>query len=70
MALADYAHWNEDAHMMWWLEEGQHPYEPERDDYDSPDAGWDYEVDDDYEDDDLEGDAGPEDLGWDGGLEA
>jgi len=74
MALADYAHWNEDAHMMWWLEEGQHPYEPECDDYDSPDAGWDYEVDDDYEDDDLEGDAGdyvgPEDLGWDGGLEA
>jgi hypothetical protein len=34
VSIADYAHWNEDAAMMWWLEEGQHsqysdPYENE-----------------------------------------
>ena len=38
MARSDYAHWNEDADMMWWLEEGRHEtYEEPRED--DPDAG-------------------------------
>lgn len=24
MPLADYEHWNEDAHWVWWEEEGKH----------------------------------------------
>lgn len=91
MSVADYAHWNEEAELVWWLEEGRHPYEPS-DDYDNPDAGWEDEDEDEPNcikcgsectvwDDYCEkceaanskdaGDyAGPEDLGWDGGLEA
>jgi hypothetical protein len=38
MALADYAHWNEDAEYMWWHEEGKHdgseePCDPDPDRY-------------------------------------
>lgn len=40
MARADYDHWNEEADLVWWLEEGRHPYEPEEPDYDA-DWGWD-----------------------------
>jgi hypothetical protein len=28
MALADYAHWNEEATQVWWQEEGKHIEEP------------------------------------------
>jgi hypothetical protein len=65
MAIADYAHWNEEAELVWWLEEGRHgtyeePYE------DDPDAGWD-----DWEDDEEEVDEPAdadlrEDFGWAG----
>ena len=72
MALNDYAHWNEDAGMMWWLEEGQHETyeEPEYDN--EPYDDFDDDFDDDYDDRDYdESDyVGREDLGWDGGLEA
>lgn len=34
MPLADYAHWNEDATYMWWMEEGRHPTEPSEPDDD------------------------------------
>lgn len=27
MPLADYQHWNEDAHWIWWEEEGKHAEE-------------------------------------------
>jgi len=41
MPLADYSHWNEEAPMIWWEEEGKHQdsSEPEytEDDYDNPD---------------------------------
>jgi hypothetical protein len=70
MSIADYAHLNEDAKMVWWLEEGQHPYEPPYDcanPDDDPDAGWEDEDEDEGEVD--SGYAGLEDLGWDGGLE-
>lgn len=57
MALADYAHWNEDAEYMWWQEEGRHieePPEPDewQDDYDR----WVWEDDDLEEDDEDEED--------------
>jgi len=29
MARADYDHWNEEADIMWWNEEGKHIEEPE-----------------------------------------
>lgn len=29
MSRADYAHWNEEADYMWWMEEGRHQGEPE-----------------------------------------
>lgn len=34
MARSDYAHWNEDADLMWWNEEGRHTgtWEPDVDD--------------------------------------
>lgn len=24
LGIEAYAHWNEDAHLMWWMEEGRH----------------------------------------------
>lgn len=38
MPLAGYAHWNEDAHFMWWHEEGKHEsiYEPPDPEFDEP----------------------------------
>lgn len=24
LGVEAYAHWNEDAHLMWWMEEGRH----------------------------------------------
>jgi hypothetical protein len=36
MPLEDYSHWNEEAPMIWWQEEGKHESEPrEIDDWDS-----------------------------------
>lgn len=32
MARKDYEHWNEEADIIWWLEEGRHESEP-RDDW-------------------------------------
>ena len=40
MARSDYEHWNEEADLVWWMEEGSHEGEP-RDNYDP------------YEDDDF-----------------
>lgn len=31
MARADYEHWNEEADLMWWQEEGRHQDEPNYD---------------------------------------
>jgi hypothetical protein len=49
--VSDYAHWNEQAEEMWYLEnkyDMMHPevFEPDPDDYDYP-----YEVDDDSDSD-------------------
>ena len=44
MALSDYAHHNEDALMVWWEEEGRHPYES--DPYDDYDRACDFLEDD------------------------
>jgi len=49
MGREDYAHWNEEADLVWWLEEGRHgsnvdPY----DEYDTPDGDWeDFDEDED-----------------------
>ena len=46
MARSDYAHWNEEADMMWWMEEGRHAinWEPDIDDfYDELDDWYDYD---------------------------
>lgn len=46
MALADYAHWNEDAEFMWWNEEGKFANDPEWDDEswrDEPEPEPDYD---------------------------
>lgn len=44
MPLQDYQHWNEDAHRVWWEEEGKHPHEPYGDEYEQDvgreDAAW------------------------------
>jgi hypothetical protein len=33
MPLSDYSHWNEEASIVWWQEEGRHePSEPDIDD--------------------------------------
>lgn len=48
MSRADYAHWNEDATLMWWSEEGRHQAEPEYD----PDMFLPEPDDGDWEDDD------------------
>jgi hypothetical protein len=29
MSRADYAHWNEDADRVWWMDEGRHASDPE-----------------------------------------
>jgi hypothetical protein len=70
MAISDYAHHNEEAKQIWWLEEGRHetfeePYD------DDPDAGWDdWEDFDDDEDEAIEPeDWYREDLGWAGCTE-
>ena len=47
MSRADYAHWNEDADMIWWQEEGRHA-EYEEPEFDPDDGRWD---DDDADDD-------------------
>lgn len=47
MARKDYDHWNEEADIMWWLEEGSHETY-ERPDYDDDFCYNDYE---DVEDD-------------------
>lgn len=47
MSRKDYDHWNEEADIMWWLEEGRHETY-ERPDYDSdwlPDDDEDVEYD-------------------------
>jgi hypothetical protein len=50
MPLRDYDHWNEEAPIVWWQEEGRHPYEPsEPDDYDDIHA--DRFMDDDEDED-------------------
>jgi len=42
VGIQDYAHWNEEASLIWWLEEGRHPYEPEFSDFDDdPRDDWD-----------------------------
>ena len=28
MSRADYAHWNEEADLVWWAEEGRHQGDP------------------------------------------
>jgi hypothetical protein len=28
MPIADYAHWNEEAELVWWQEEGRHAEKP------------------------------------------
>lgn len=35
MARSDYVHWNEEADLMWWNEEGRHAvnWEPDIDDF-------------------------------------
>lgn len=38
MPLADYAHWNEEAELVWWQEEGRHVEEP---DYGDPQEDYD-----------------------------
>lgn len=53
MSRADYAHWNEEADIMWWQEEGRHVEEaPHLDDYDL--AMRDGGLFDDDDDDDSE----------------
>lgn len=52
MALKDYAHWNEDAQMMWWQEEGRF----------AADEGPEYDPDDflpGQDDDDEDDEEGP-----------
>ena|SRR5215471_7677302 len=40
MPISDYAHWNEEAHQVWWAEEGRHAEEPpDYVDY-SPEEDW------------------------------
>ena len=41
MSLSDYAHWNEEAPLVWWQEEGRHSDEPDYDpcDYVADDYG-------------------------------
>lgn len=71
MTISDYAHWNEDAQYVQWMDE-RYAEEPETDD--DPDAGWD---DEDEDEDTLttELDAPAvedwyrEDLGWGGGFD-
>lgn len=70
MALSDYAHHNEEAEHIWWLEEGRFAGDEEPYD-DDPDAGWDdWE---DFDDEDSEAmepeDWYREDLGWAGCTE-
>lgn len=48
MSRADYAHWNEEADIIWWQEEGRHVETAE--DYYEPDdylPDWDDEDDED-----------------------
>lgn len=42
MPLSDYAHWNEEAPIIWWQEEGRH-IETAEDHYDPDDFLPDYE---------------------------
>jgi hypothetical protein len=49
MSRADYAHWNEDADYMWWMEEGRHPEEPP-DPFDHDDR---YDPDEEEEDNEV-----------------
>lgn len=48
MGRADYAHWNEDADYMWWMEEGRHPEEPPED-YDDHTGQYDADYEDEEE---------------------
>lgn len=71
MARSDYAHWNEEADIVWWQEEGRHEtYEEPDYDNDVPDNDWE-----DFDDDDDEPEAIEpeqwyrEDLGWGGGFD-
>ena len=49
MSRADYAHWNEEADIVWWQEEGRH-IETAEDNYEPDDYLPDWEDED--EDDD------------------
>ena len=54
MALADYSHWNEEAPMIWWEEEGKH-YDSEPSYFEDDDPRLDYEPDPDEVDEELRG---------------
>ena len=44
MPLADYSHWNEEATMVWWEEEGKHGDNQSEPDIDEDwDTNWDYD---------------------------
>lgn len=67
MARSDYAHYNEEADLVWWLEEGRHgSHDEPYDEYDTPDGDWE-----DFEDEDDE--PGEDGRYWqaeDAGMEA
>ena len=70
MARSDYAHWNEEADIVWWQEEGRHAgneepvYEDEL--YDVPDDDWE-DFDDEDEPEAIEPESWyAEDLDWAG----
>jgi hypothetical protein len=69
MSRADYAHWNEDADMVWWQEEGRHVEEaPEYDPYE--DEGFYDEQEADEDEAEYVGAYQPrEDFGWAGMTE-
>lgn len=68
MARSDYDHWNEEADIVWWQEEGRHAGNEEPYD-DNPDAGWDdwEDFDDEDEPEAIEPESWyAEDLDWAG----
>lgn len=54
MALSDYAHWNEEAAQVWWLEEGRHESNEESYDEDWDGLDGDWEDCSDWDDDEPE----------------
>lgn len=80
MGREDYAHWNEEADLVWWLEEGRHAassYDYDRDhdrECDVPEDDWEDFDDDEDEDAAVRASAAEnpnwqaEDAGWENAL--